>query len=58
MSMRPDSKLGSDPGGAAERLIQAIEKRKSDLIKWIAVMMVIQGACIVALIKFLPGAHS
>jgi len=56
--MRPDSKLGLDPGGAAERLIQAIEKRKSDLIKWIAVMMVIQGACIVALIKFLPGAHS
>jgi len=39
-------------------VIQAIEMRKSDLIKWIAVMMVIQGACIVALIKLLPGFHS
>jgi hypothetical protein len=31
---------------------------QSDLIKWIAVMMVIQGAAIVALVKFLPGVHS
>jgi hypothetical protein len=35
-----------------------IGEAKADTIKWVAGLLVAQGAAIVALIKFLPGIHS
>jgi hypothetical protein len=35
-----------------------IADAKAETIKWVAGLMVPQGAAIVALVKFLPGAHS
>ena len=35
-----------------------ISEAKADTIKWVAGLMVAQGAAIVALVKFLPGIHS
>ncbi len=35
-----------------------IADAKADTIKWVAGLMVAQGAAIVALIRFLPGIHS
>ncbi len=35
-----------------------IADAKADTIKWVAGLMVAQGAAIVALVKFLPGVHS
>ena len=35
-----------------------IADAKADTIKWVAGLLVAQGAAIVALIRFLPGIHS
>ncbi len=35
-----------------------IGEAKADTIKWVAGLLVAQGAAIVALIRFLPGIHS
>ncbi len=50
-------RIQSELGDGSERLSKAIDKWKSDLIRWIAGMMIVQGACIVALVKLLPGVY-
>src|SRR5579883_188105 len=44
-----------------EQKIAAVDLRlsetKADIVKWVAGLLVAQGAAVVALIRFLPGMH-
>ncbi len=52
----------AQPKSALELKIAGLDVKigetQADMIKWVAGLMVAQGAAIVALVKFLPGFHS